>query len=473
MARITTGQMPTKITGSQLAATEVELLRNAANTAQIYPYDATYTYALYEKCYVDVAPNRIEYQSIVAGNVGNAVSVTNKWKLTGSVLTLDSAHFQINSANGQLQLSDAIMLKINSIGSGGGSYTPEAPTLTANDNTDILVASSSLGNSEIVYSTNNGVFVPYAGQINVGNIGRSEGYYKFKIKAANGRNESSVVNSPAFTFIDDGSGNITPSAPAWVADDVLDTLTATSALGTGEIVVSENNGAYAPYADINVGNVARAAGYWKAKVKAATGRNESAVSNSPAFTVAIVGGTPILAPKFLVSNGSATQSTGNITATAGDTRSVVANSADTGYNSTLAIKIIEMQWNNSLNSKDTFLGLSTANFGDTYSALEFNFYISGSWALTGNLNGTNGSLSYSLPAASTSRVRIRAVEDTTYWRVFLETSTDSGSIWVVRNTVGQGGSAGFLSAIAKTSPLYGQFFANQTGAQGVDVKYTL
>lgn len=84
-----------------------------------------------------------------------------------------------------------------------------------------------------------------------------------------------------------GTGNTTPSAPIVTADDSADTLSASHALGTSEIVVSENNGAYVAYSgQINVGNVARAQGYWKFKIKAATGRNESAVAESPAFTVA-------------------------------------------------------------------------------------------------------------------------------------------------------------------------------------------
>jgi hypothetical protein len=78
----------------------------------------------------------------------------------------------------------------------------------------------------------------------------------------------------------------TPATPTWTADDAANTLAAHHALGTGELVVSENGGGYQPYTGtITVGNVARPAGYWKVKVKAASGRNESAVAESPAFTV--------------------------------------------------------------------------------------------------------------------------------------------------------------------------------------------
>jgi hypothetical protein len=93
-----------------------------------------------------------------------------------------------------------------------------------------------------------------------------------------------LASSTAFTAVP--VENTTPAAPGVTADDTANTLSFTHALGTGEIVVSINNGTYAAYAGpYAVGDVARVAGYYKAKVKAATGRNESAVTNSPAFTV--------------------------------------------------------------------------------------------------------------------------------------------------------------------------------------------
>lgn len=76
--------------------------------------------------------------------------------------------------------------------------TPAAPTLTPDDTADTLAASHALGASEILQSTNNGAYVAYTGTINIGNVNLAAGYYKFKIKAAAGRNESAVVSSPAF-----------------------------------------------------------------------------------------------------------------------------------------------------------------------------------------------------------------------------------------------------------------------------------
>lgn len=77
--------------------------------------------------------------------------------------------------------------------------TPEPPTLTANNTLNTLAASHAFGNSEILVSTNGAAYVPYTGIIQVGNVNRSPGYWKFKIKAAPYRNESSVVESPEFT----------------------------------------------------------------------------------------------------------------------------------------------------------------------------------------------------------------------------------------------------------------------------------
>jgi hypothetical protein len=78
------------------------------------------------------------------------------------------------------------------------STTPEAPLLTADDNTNTLSASHPLDDAEILVSENEGPYVAYSGPINIGNVLKSAGYWKFKIKAATGRNESSVVSSPPF-----------------------------------------------------------------------------------------------------------------------------------------------------------------------------------------------------------------------------------------------------------------------------------
>ncbi|WP_400190662.1 hypothetical protein [Hymenobacter sp. B81] len=76
--------------------------------------------------------------------------------------------------------------------------TPDAPTLTADDTADTLSAAHPLGASEILVSTNGSTYVAYAGPITVGDVARAAGYWKFKTRAAVGRNESPVAESPAF-----------------------------------------------------------------------------------------------------------------------------------------------------------------------------------------------------------------------------------------------------------------------------------
>jgi hypothetical protein len=48
-------------------------------------------------------------------------------------------------------------------------------------------------------SENNAAFKAYSSQINVGNVARPQGYWKFKMKAAPSTEEGPVVSSPAFT----------------------------------------------------------------------------------------------------------------------------------------------------------------------------------------------------------------------------------------------------------------------------------
>lgn len=100
-----------------------------------------------------------------------------------------------------------------------------------------------------------------------------------------------------------GQVNTTPAPPTVTGDDVADTLIASHALGASEIVFSTNGGAFGPYAGtINVGDVSRAQGYWQFKIKAATGRNESAVALSPAFTVAVVQAQKLAQPVLTFDN---------------------------------------------------------------------------------------------------------------------------------------------------------------------------
>jgi hypothetical protein len=185
------------------------------------------------------------------------------------------------------------------------SMSTAAPTLAANDSTNTITASHALGSSEIVVSEDNGSFLPYSGQINVGNVALPAGYWKFKTKATLQRNESQVVNSPEFTV------STTPAPPVLASNDATNTLAASHSLGTSEILVSENNGAYFQYAgQINVGNVAHPVGFWKFKTRATLQRNESPVVSSPEFTVATTPASPVLAADDATNTLTASHSLG-------------------------------------------------------------------------------------------------------------------------------------------------------------------
>ena len=95
-----------------------------------------------------------------------------------------------------------------------------------------------------------------------------------------------------------GTGNTTPAAPTVTGNDTANTLDFYHALGDSEIEVSVNNAApiamtsvpgwNATTGVIDIGNIAVAAGYYRGRIKAATGRNVSAYASSPAFTVAVI-----------------------------------------------------------------------------------------------------------------------------------------------------------------------------------------
>jgi len=159
--------------------------------------------------------------------------------------------------------------------------------------------------------------------LNVGNVaGRVYAY----LGAEPGQHrQSPTAQSDAFTpaevVVVTPPANTTPAAPVLTADDAANTLVASSPLGASEIVVSANGGAFAPYAgSIAVGDVDRVAGYYQFKIRAVTGRNESAVANSPAFT-ASARTVPTAPPTFdttLTGPSSASQADGShLTSNAG------------------------------------------------------------------------------------------------------------------------------------------------------------
>lgn len=254
-----------------------------------------------------------------------------------------------------------------------------------------------------------------------------------------------------------GGGNTKPASPTLTADDSTNTLSASHALGASEILMSTNNAAYIAYSGIiNVGDVARAEGYWKFKTKAATGRDESDPVSSPSFTVAGGGGfgaTPLT--NFQIDG--VTINSNNATSTKINAGCAARKSTDTGT-STLALKTFEIGWDASWVGKNIAFGLGTPAYaGAGLNAIENAFYIGPSGAIEGKTGGSTSSLSYTLPQATTTKLRVRVVADTTYWRTFFERSVDSGSTWTVLN------SGGTLSTVLKTSDLHGCIFMFEGG----------
>jgi hypothetical protein len=187
--------------------------------------------------------------------------------------------------------SDAITFVVRDV---GGTtpviITPPPPTSgvvddAANTFGFVLAAGYTLADHE--YSVNSGSSWSQVtvNPIVVGNVNYPVGQVRVRVKAATGRNASAQLsNTSAFTV----AGNATPAAPTVISDDTADTISATpgSGLPMSEMLFSTNSGTFVPYdgSVIEVGNFNRSPGFYKFKTKAATGRNESPVALSPAFT---------------------------------------------------------------------------------------------------------------------------------------------------------------------------------------------
>lgn len=79
---------------------------------------------------------------------------------------------------------------------------PTPPVISADDVMNTLSASHELGSTEILVSENSGVFMSYTGTIDVDNVDRPYGYWRFKIRGTEERYESDIAYSPAFTELD-------------------------------------------------------------------------------------------------------------------------------------------------------------------------------------------------------------------------------------------------------------------------------
>lgn len=174
---------------------------------------------------------------------------------------------------------------------------------------------------------------------------------------------------------------------------------------------------------------------------------------------------PVATPLLYYQTDGFTILTNNLTSTKGGA-SAVARKVSDATTSTLALKTFEVGYDATWSGEIAF-GLGTPNYaGAGFNAMEFAIYCPANRALQGKVatGGSAASLGYTLPASSTSKLRVRAVEDTTFWRVFFERSIDSGATWTVINT------GGTLSAIAKTTPVYGLVLAFATATIFKDIK---
>lgn len=211
----------------------------------------------------------------------------------GSLVTGSTHAARIRSRNttgGTSDYSDLITFVVSGVGGQTPIIiTPNAPTNPVTDDVNnafgfTLAAGYELADHE--YSVNfGGSWAAATNPIGVGNANYAVGQVRVRVKAAPGRNASAALsNAVAFTI----ASNTTPAAPTIISNDTADTIQATppDGLPMSEMLISTGSATFVPYngAVINVGNVNRAAGYYKFKTKAATGRNESLVSQSPAFT---------------------------------------------------------------------------------------------------------------------------------------------------------------------------------------------
>lgn len=256
-----------------------------------------------------VAARRAAYPGVAAAHVATPSRLPYSAYVEGSTLTYDEWHYSVAGVreNGR-KLAYALQSAKNNVPN--GNTTPAAPTIIADDTANTLDATHALGDSEIEVSVNDGAYSQFNGTpIAVGNVARAEGYYKFRVKAATGRNVSPVALSPAFSVT-----NITPAAPTnGVVDDTANTFTFTLSSGyaAADHEYNLNNAGYVDCTSnvISVGDVAVAIGALLVRVKAATGRNASAtLSNASAFTASL---TQLSTPSLSATAASATQN--NIT----------------------------------------------------------------------------------------------------------------------------------------------------------------
>lgn len=175
--------------------------------------------------------------------------------------------------------------------------TPAAPAITAeNDAVQTITVTQPEGLSftEIRYLVNGtGPFTPTSFTIQLSpTTSYLPGAIEFYVAAIEGvRNESQRVANTTTLAAYVAPINTNPVAPTLTADDVANTLTVSSAYALSELQqrITDAGAIVAlPTLVTQVGDVARAEGYYQVRVRADTGRNASAFARSAAFTQAPV-----------------------------------------------------------------------------------------------------------------------------------------------------------------------------------------
>lgn len=220
-----------------------------------------------------------------------------------------------NYANGQITTAVA------------GNTTPPTPTAPVTDDTantfDWTYSTGYNSNADYEYTINGGTGYSQvtAKPISIGEVALAIGKVGVRVKASTGRNVSGTLfNTVAFTL-----AAITPSAPtAGVVDDTANTFDFTYSTGYTNVTDYEYSldGGTTVIAltakPLVVGDVAKAIGQIRVRVKAASGRNASAwLQNATAYTASAATTVPLTSWKTPVQNGTLTSNSFSFTTPSG------------------------------------------------------------------------------------------------------------------------------------------------------------
>lgn len=233
----------------------------------------------------------------VGGKVNTAYMIPQK---------ISGTQFQQLTVSGVLQdiehNMDWFNAAVRAVGAieGWGTGTPATPLAAP------VVSSGAITDTTMVITwtsvTNAATYDIYRGSTKVGSTASlnytdsgltastSYAHYVRAVPAAGAGYSTGPASNTVTATTSASTGLPTPEAPVWSFNPTTRILTATHALGTGEMLSAIGPGSFGAYAPIQVDNLQHAAGYGKAKTKAVAGvRNESPVAESVAIDA--VGGS--------------------------------------------------------------------------------------------------------------------------------------------------------------------------------------